>query len=104
MANLSISIPHQLPRAEAKKRIQGLVENLKNQYGSQADHYDERWEGDTGSFEVKAMGMSVSGQIFVEDQAVRLEVVLPWMLSMMSGKLKKELETEGRKLLSAPPA
>jgi hypothetical protein len=35
----------------------------------------------------------------VTDEAVVVNVDLPWMLAMMSGRIKGEIEGEGRKLL-----
>ena len=100
MANLTMSIPHQLPRAEAKRRVEELVRQFEQQSG--LGHVTQRWEGDTLHFTLSAMGMSASGQVFVEDQAVRLDVALPWPFSMLAGNLKKQIEQEGRKLLSGP--
>lgn len=100
MPNLSVSIPHQLPRAEAKKRVEGLISQLKNDYGGDAAHVDESWAGDTLTFKVAAMGMSLAGQVAVEDQAVKVDVALPFMLAMLSGRVKQTIEEEGRKLLA----
>ena len=46
--------------------------------------------------------MNTSGQVFVEDQVVRLDIPLPWPLSMLAGGVKQRIEQEGRKLLGPP--
>jgi putative polyhydroxyalkanoate system protein len=99
MPNLTISIPHQLSRAEAKRRIQEQVAQLRQQHGSMLGRVDERWEGDTLHFSVSPLGQTISGQAFVEDQAVRLEIALPWMLSMLAGSVKQTIEQRGHVLL-----
>jgi hypothetical protein len=38
----------------------------------------------------------------VEEQVVRVEVPLPWPLTMLAGNVKQVLEQEGRKLLTGP--
>ena len=99
MPNLTVSIPHQLSRVEAKERVETLLADLQRQYGGMASRATQSWDGDTMSFEVGAMGMSVSGKVFVEDVCVRLEVALPLALSMLAGSVKQRIEEEGRKLL-----
>jgi putative polyhydroxyalkanoate system protein len=103
MANLSVSIPHQLGRAEAKQRVEELIDKLRQQYGS-LGQIERSWEGDTLHFTLSASGMSQAGEAFVEDQAVRVEIPLPWPLAMLAGNLKKQIEQEGRKMLGGPPS
>jgi hypothetical protein len=103
MAPLTITIPHQLSKAEAKRRIDGHITELLGQYGSHLDHLDHRWTGDTLDFQAGVMGMVVSGNLKVEEQLVRVEVVLPWVLATLGRSLSQSIEQEGRKLLSPPP-
>src|SRR5262245_9134818 len=100
MRNMTLSIPHQLTRAEARQRVEQLVTQLKHQHGNLLGRAEETWTGDTLSFRAAPMGMSVSGQLFVEDQAVRVEVALPWALAMLAGNMRQSIEQEGRKLLA----
>jgi putative polyhydroxyalkanoate system protein len=99
MPNLTISIPHRLSRAEAKRRIQEKVAQLEQQHGGMLGHIDQRWEGDTLHFAVSPLGQTISGQAVVEDQAVRLEIALPWMLSLLAGSVKQAIEQRGHVLL-----
>src|ERR1043166_5079778 len=41
MSNLTASIPHQLTRAEAKRRIQDQVGTLRSQHGRSEEHTSE---------------------------------------------------------------
>jgi putative polyhydroxyalkanoate system protein len=103
MANFTASIPHQLGRAEARRRIEEQVNVATQQYPGMVQRLDQRWEGDTLHFTLVAMGQSVSGLCIVEDQAVRLEVQLPWMLAMLAGSVRQQIETQGRQLLGHRP-
>jgi hypothetical protein len=49
------------------------------------------------------MGMSISGNLRVEDQAVILEVTLPWALATLAKTATQTIEQEGRKLLGNEP-
>jgi putative polyhydroxyalkanoate system protein len=102
MPNLTVSIPHQLSREEAKRRVEELVANLQRQYGGMAGRVEQSWTGDTMNFAVSAMGMSVTGEILVADDVVRLDVALPFALAMLAGNVKQQIEEEGRKLLGGP--
>jgi putative polyhydroxyalkanoate system protein len=103
MPNLTVSIPHQLSRQEAKRRVEELVANLQRQYGSMASRVEQSWtDDDTMSFAVSAMGMSVTGEVVVADDVVRLDVALPFALAMLAGNVKQQIEEEGRKLLGRP--
>jgi putative polyhydroxyalkanoate system protein len=103
MPNLTVSIPHQLSRQEAKRRVEELVANLQRQYGGMASRVEQSWNGDTMNFAVSAMGMSVTGEVLVADDVVRLDVALPFALAMLAGNVKQQIEEEGRKLLGGPP-
>lgn len=98
MPNLTVSIPHQHTRVEAKRRVEDLVVQLQKQ--GTVTKVESRWTGDTMDFGFSAMAMAVSGQVFVEDNAVRVEIALPWVLSTLASGLKRRIEEEGHKLLS----
>jgi hypothetical protein len=100
MRNLTVSIPHRLGRAEARRRLQEEIPRFRSQLGAFGQVH-ERWDGDTMSFTGAIMGATVSGQLFVEDEVVRLEVELPWALAMIAGGFKQSIENEGRKLLES---
>jgi hypothetical protein len=100
--NLNISIPHQLTRAEARRRAQSQVAQLKQQHGSALGHLQDTWTGDTMAFTLHAAGITITGHVFVEDQAVRVEVPLPWPLATLLGGLRQQIEQQGRKLLEKP--
>jgi putative polyhydroxyalkanoate system protein len=94
-----MSIPHQLTRAEAKRRVSEQVAQVRSQYGSLISNLHESWTGDTMGFTLTITGVTVSGHVYVEDQAVRVEVPLPWPLSMLAGGVRNQIEQQGRKLL-----
>ena len=102
MPNLTASIPHQLSREEAKRRIQEKIAEARRQYGHYLTNLQETWVGDRLTFAVTALGQSVSGHLTVEDQAVHLEIALPLFLSFVAGAVKQQIEQQGRKLLTGP--
>lgn len=99
MANLTMSIPHRLSREEVRSRIQQGISQVEAQHGNLVGPIEQTWTGDTLEFQVSPMGQSISGKAFVEDQAVRIEVALPWMLAALSGQIKQLVEQQGHILL-----
>src|SRR3979409_1785577 len=88
MPNLTACIPHQLSRAEAKRRIQEKVGMLRQHSAVPISNLQETWTGDGMSFSVSAMGQAISGNLTVDDHAVHVDIALPWLLSVLAGALK----------------
>ncbi len=99
---LVVVIPHQIGRAEARRRIDtriGQGRELVQKAGLTMQ--DPVWDGDTLAFVVGAMGQTVSGTIAVEDEAARVEVQLPLLLGMFSAKVRQAIAEKGGELLAA---
>ncbi len=96
---ITLTIPHRLTQDEAKARIEKGIGDLRRSYAAKIAEVDERWTANHLDFRLTAMGQPVTGRIEVEPQAVRLEVDLPWVLAVLAGRFRKQVEAEGRKLL-----
>ncbi|WP_022723786.1 polyhydroxyalkanoic acid system family protein [Rhodopseudomonas sp. B29] len=97
-APLVVSIPHQLGRDEARRRLQaGLTRAAVNIPVLKVD--EEIWQGDKMLFRVRAIGQVASGQIDVADDHVRLEVRLPWLLQKFADMAKLAIRDRGHLLL-----
>ena len=101
MPNLTASIPHQLSRAEVKRRIQEQIALARTEHAAVLGAVRETWTGDTLDFSVGVLGQSVSGKVEITDQAVNVEIALPWLLAMLAGNVQQKIEQQGRKLLAA---
>ena len=96
-----VSIPHELGRLEARRRIDEGVGRLTSQIGAVGE-IQRAWEGDTLRFSLQALGQTVTGTIAVADHDVRLEVMLPGIFALIANKLKGRLRQEGQILLEPP--
>ncbi|MBY0525964.1 MAG: polyhydroxyalkanoic acid system family protein [Gemmataceae bacterium] len=99
MSKMTLSIPHQFTREEARRRIQGQMGQLRTQSGGLIAQVDERWTGDTMAFTALVLNTPINGQMWVEDRLVRVEVDLPWFLQAIGTTLGKALETRTRAML-----
>ncbi len=99
---LDISIPHQLGRAEARRRVADGVEKATAQFAGSVGQVERAWTGDRLDFAVSALGQRVSGWLEVQDEAVQIQVLLPWLLAKLAERLRPQIESEARKVLKLP--
>ena len=98
-APLVVSIPHRLGREEAARR-------LKNGLGRAAASIpvmqveEERWEGDRMNFRIRALGQIATGTVDVAEEAVRVEVMLPWLLQRFAEMAQAAIQKRGQLLLT----
>ena len=99
MANpITVDLPHKLGAAEAKRRIQNGIGDLGAHLPGAAQ-VEHGWVGDRMNLKVTAMGQEVSAAIDVQENVVRVQVVLPAFLSFFGSKIEALLRRHGAELL-----
>ena len=99
-APLTVTLPHQLGRAEARRRIEGGFAKIIHALPGSAGDFSERWDGDRLVFSAAAMGQTVAGVIDVGDAAVTMEIQLSGVLGLLASGLKGRLQKAGQLLLT----
>lgn len=94
---LVVSIPHSLGKAEAIRRLQSGLQNMPATGLLTLEQ--QPWADNTMPFVVRALGQSVPGSLVVEDNLVRLEVVLPALLRKLWEPLKSAMLGRAKLLL-----
>ena len=98
-APLVVSIPHRLGREEATRRLKtGLTRAATSIPVLKVD--EERWEDNRMVFRVRALGQAAAGHLDVEDDHVKLEVTLPWLLQRFAEVAQVAIRNRGRLLLT----
>jgi len=97
---ITVTIPHQLGRVEARRRIENGFSKIIHQLPVSAGTCSERWEGDRLVFGVAAVGQTIAGVIHVQDAAVTMEIELPGVLGLIASRLKDRLQKAGQLLLA----
>lgn len=97
---ITITLPHQLGRAEARRRIETGFTSLFGQLPGGGATHSERWDGDRLSFSVGGMGQTISGVVDVQDAAVTMQIELPGVLGLLAHGLKGRLQKAGQRLLT----
>ena len=98
-APLVVSIPHRLGREEATRRLKtGLTRAASSVPVLKVE--EERWEQDRMIFRIRALGQAASGHLDVEEDHVRLEVTLPWLLQRFAEVAQVAIKNRGNLLLT----
>jgi hypothetical protein len=100
---VKVSIPHELGRAEARRRIEHGFEKMRTPMfgamGGAVLNFDERWEQDRLYFQGGALGQKVRGFLDVLDSQVLIEVELPNFLAAIADKVMGKVQQQGQLLL-----
>jgi hypothetical protein len=100
---LIVSIPHRLGRQEAKRRLHSGIGRIGPELSGLVSTLDYSWEDDTLNFRAVAMWQAISGRIEVLDDAVRIEIDLPWMMRLLGDTIVKQVRGRGLAMLEKPP-
>src|SRR5437660_1057388 len=96
--SIVITVPHRLGAKEAKRRIVEQIELLRRSYIELA-YSEANWNGDTANLRVVAFGQTATAQVDVLDDALRIEVQLPWILAALTGKIQGILKSNAEESL-----
>ncbi|MFT3788241.1 MAG: polyhydroxyalkanoic acid system family protein [Tepidisphaeraceae bacterium] len=99
---IEVSIPHQLPRAEVKVRLQAKLDEMVQGTGLPiTGRVEHTWTGDRLDFVFHAMTQRATGRLDVLDDRVNVQIDLPWLLAKLAASLGigKQIESHARLLL-----
>lgn len=96
---LVVSIPHRLGKEEAIHRLKSGLAGMRTNFAHVFTISEEAWNDNHLRFSVNALGQAVSGTIDVNEDSVRLEVLLPWLLAKLAATLQPLIRREGLLML-----
>lgn len=97
---VTVTIPHQLGKAEARNRLAASVGQLRDQFAAlSVSNFQHAWAGDRMNFQAQALGQTIAGGIDVNDSDIRIEVSLPGLLGMFASKVARGLQQQAPLLL-----
>ena len=91
---MTIQIEHTLSKAEARNRIEQLIERYKTEYKADLQELVVDWAGDRAHIRMKAKGYGTSGNLEVRDGSVELDFYVPFMLQVFSKKIKSAISDQ----------
>ncbi len=97
--SIVITVPHNLGADAAKKRICERIEVLRSAYLDKLAYTEINWTGDKADVRVVALGQSVTAQIDVMPESLRIEVQLPWLVATLGNKIQGVLANNAKESL-----
>jgi hypothetical protein len=96
---VTVVVGHRLGKDEAVRRLKEGFARTSGHFGGMIAMEQESWEGDTLRFRMRALGQSAAGTIEVLEDALRVDVSLPWLLAKAAKRLLPILRKEATLLL-----
>jgi Putative polyhydroxyalkanoic acid system protein (PHA_gran_rgn) len=100
VADLNISVPHNLPQGEVLRRLQWFIANARTEYANRVQSFQESWNGNTGILRVTGMGHHVEGTITVNPSDVTVQGRLPFAALMIRGRIETGIREQLGRLLA----
>jgi hypothetical protein len=86
--SIVLTIPHQLGREKACARAREGMEQLRRRYLDKVARAEIVWAGDVANVTVEALGQTALATIAIFDDHARIDLRLPGLLGMLSGKIQ----------------
>ena len=96
---LVVSVPHQLGKDEAIRRLKSGLETVRTKFGQVFIVQEQSWTDNHPLFRISALGQSATGTIDVEEDHARLEVTLPWVLAQVAKTIQSAVQKQGTLML-----
>src|SRR5947209_7184982 len=96
---VTVIVSHHLGKKEAARRVKDALAQAHGHLGAMIAIEQETWQGDTLSFRMRALGQTAAVSIEVLEDALRIEVSLPWLLAKAAKRLLPLLRKEATRLL-----
>jgi Putative polyhydroxyalkanoic acid system protein (PHA_gran_rgn) len=96
---VTVIIRHRLGKVEAVRRLKEGFARTNGHVGPMIAMEEETWELDTLRFRMRALGQTAAASIEVLEDALRIDVSLPWLLAQATKRLLPILRKEATLLL-----
>ena len=96
---LVVSISHSLGKQEAVRRLKSGLGSVPAALGQLLVVQQEVWTGNHLQFRISALGQDAAGAIDVEDDHIRLTIVLPWLLAKFAEKIQTLVGNQAKLML-----
>ena len=97
--NVTVMIGHSLGKSEAVRRLKEGLARTDGHLGALIAIDQETWQGDTLRFRMRALGQTAAASIELLEDALRIDVSLPWLLAQAAKRLVPILRREAALLL-----
>lgn len=92
MPSFKANFEHNLGKEVALERLRSFSDKVREKYGAQISDMEEKWDEDGNLFfGFKALGMTISGDLKVDDANAKIDGKLPFAAIAFRGKIESEI-------------
>ena len=104
MSDISFSFEYKGSKDDAFSQIKNMEQKAREKYPQYDGCWEITWKDNGGLVDARIMGMDINGQFdIVERDAaggeVKVSIMLPMLLSMMSGPIESQIKSEIQKMI-----
>jgi len=93
MPEFKTEIPHTLGQQAAAERLKGFVDAIRERYKDQVSAVQGEWKDPhTLEFGLTTFGITISGQLNIQEELVRVTGQIPIAALMFKGKIVSGIE------------
>jgi hypothetical protein len=96
---VTVMVGHSLGKAEAIRRVKEGFLRTHGHLGAMILIDQETWEGDTLRLRIRTLHQTATARVDVLEDALRIEVSLPWLLAKAANRLLGIVRKEATLLL-----
>jgi hypothetical protein len=94
-----VIVPHRLGRQAARDRLERGLHRIRAEVAAYATAVESDWVDDRLTFSARAVGQTFGGRMDVLDDAVRVEIDLPWLAALFAETIAARIRQTGTRLL-----
>ena len=100
MPGFSTEVPHGLGQQTALERLKSFVDSVRQDYGEQVSAADGQWTDNILDFSLTTFGLTITGQLTVEDARARVAGQLPLAALPFRGTIENSIASELERALT----
>jgi hypothetical protein len=104
MPKFSTRVPHSLSLEEARHRLNGFVDIIREKMADKVSDLEQSWDGDTVNFKFKTFGIPISGKIAVAEKELAVDGDLPFTAMMFKGQVEQTIHKYLTRLVGEQPS
>ena len=86
-----VTVSHDLGVETARARVAAGLDQLRRDYVDKLAHSEVAWTENAADLKVVAFGHAMQARIDVLADLLRIEVLLPWLLAALTGRIQSTL-------------
>jgi hypothetical protein len=102
MPKVTVNVPHHRDPEQVVEKARSVLEKTVKDFDGR--DLDIQWTGRAADFKFKSLAFTIQGKMTVQDEAVTVEVDLPFAAMMFKDRVEKAVRKNVERAMEAPSA